>query len=359
MTINNQPIKGLLAFVLVVSLSLAICTSLEPAMLGSWVAFLFMACIPTQIVCGAAWQTERIQRLGRIQRGLTLLAITVLGGCVFATLILALFGGDHSPTPPVIMYTILTVASAFWLVAVWQMWPASTMTTHPVALGISVLVLCYALAYALFASLFDFSFLAGAPVYIESQDPKGMFMAWQAMAFIVTSVAVIMFCVLCDFWPVSTSSLASSSALAFKLIATIYILIVSSIIFYVATSVLKIDYVIYMVRGPVCFLFGAFILLNMLENSLFSGMPALSTRIFRVVACIALALAMQILYQAAASAMVGELASGAPTYDIELWLANAMLGVTFPLIVTYTDFFGFWPLASAQPAEIGSEPEAA
>jgi hypothetical protein len=51
------------------------------------------------------------------------------------------------------------------------------------------------------------------------------------------------------------------------------------------------------------------------------------------------------LYLAAAPLLTGRaLASGAPAYELELWLASAMLAVTFPLIVLATDFLAFWPL---------------
>jgi hypothetical protein len=41
---------------------------------------------------------------------------------------------------------------------------------------------------------------------------------------------------------------------------------------------------------------------------------------------------------------------GPPTYDFEIWLASALLSVTFPLLIFYAEFFQFWPLsASAAP----------
>ena len=40
-----------------------------------------------------------------------------------------------------------------------------------------------------------------------------------------------------------------------------------------------------------------------------------------------------------------ELPSGAPGYEYELWLVNALLSVTFPFLIFYAAYFGFWPLA--------------
>jgi hypothetical protein len=41
--------------------------------------------------------------------------------------------------------------------------------------------------------------------------------------------------------------------------------------------------------------------------------------------------------------VTGRLHSGPPTYDFEIWLASALLAVTFPLLITSAVFFEFWP----------------
>ena len=50
----------------------------------------------------------------------------------------------------------------------------------------------------------------------------------------------------------------------------------------------------------------------------------------------------------------GPLAAGPPAYDLEVWLANALLSVTFPFLIYYAVFFGYWPLVrpprTASPA---------
>ena len=50
------------------------------------------------------------------------------------------------------------------------------------------------------------------------------------------------------------------------------------------------------------------------------------------------------LYAALAPVVTGTLASGPPGYDLEVWLANALLSVTFPFLIYYAVFFGYWPL---------------
>jgi hypothetical protein len=51
------------------------------------------------------------------------------------------------------------------------------------------------------------------------------------------------------------------------------------------------------------------------------------------------------LYRAAAPMITGSLASGPPGYDLEIWLASALLAVTFPFLIFFAEFFKFWPLA--------------
>ena len=50
------------------------------------------------------------------------------------------------------------------------------------------------------------------------------------------------------------------------------------------------------------------------------------------------------LYEMLAPRVTGQLAYGAPTYDLEIWLASALLGVTFPFLIFYAEFFKYWPL---------------
>jgi len=46
--------------------------------------------------------------------------------------------------------------------------------------------------------------------------------------------------------------------------------------------------------------------------------------------------------------ITGTLKPGLPTYDFEIWLASALLSVTFPSLVFYAEFFKLWPLRKAQ-----------
>ncbi len=105
------------------------------------------------------------------------------------------------------------------------------------------------------------------------------------------------------------------------------------------------DVVDYLVRVPVSALFGEFIMLVMMQTAPFQAVrqPLKGLILLPVVAV--LAVITHKLYQVVALALVGPMASGAPTYGLDLWIATAMLAVTFPLFVAYATGFGFWPLA--------------
>jgi hypothetical protein len=49
-------------------------------------------------------------------------------------------------------------------------------------------------------------------------------------------------------------------------------------------------------------------------------------------------------YSALSGRVTGILKPGPPTYDFELWIASALLGVTFPMLIFHAEFFKLWPL---------------
>ena len=53
------------------------------------------------------------------------------------------------------------------------------------------------------------------------------------------------------------------------------------------------------------------------------------------------------LYVSLSPLVIGRLASGPPGYELEIWLANALLSVTFPFLIYHAAFFGYWPLVGA------------
>jgi hypothetical protein len=103
------------------------------------------------------------------------------------------------------------------------------------------------------------------------------------------------------------------------------------------------DVMIFMVNVPIPFIFGSIIVLNMLQNSLTAGLTQPLKGVANAVLVAVIGTALAQLYRLFAPV----LHSGPPTYDLEIWLASALLAVTFPFLIFFAEFFKFWPLAKS------------
>ncbi|MDO8608098.1 MAG: hypothetical protein Q7R40_16300 [Phaeospirillum sp.] len=348
----KQPVLGIITALVAVCLSLAFAAQFNPAIFGSWVAQVIMSAIPMQIVIGLVWQSAypgALGRMGQPVKGLAILAMMLAAAMVMTPVILLLVnGGIGMPTPFAIMFTIVSVCSAFWLVAVFQCWPMAVLSKHPGVIGMGVLVLAYVTTYVVFRLGFDFSAMKGAPFYAAALDPRGAFPAWNALSFIVTTVSVIMGLVLLDFWPTATIA-AAIPALSrqplFGLLNAVLVLAIAAAMWTVGVRVMGMDVVDYMVRVPVSGLFGEFIMLVMMQTAPFQTTRQPVKGMLLLALVTVLAVAMYRAYAAAAIVLMGAMPGGAPGYGLDLWIATAMLSVTFPVFVALGDGFAFWPLS--------------
>jgi hypothetical protein len=85
----------------------------------------------------------------------------------------------------------------------------------------------------------------------------------------------------------------------------------------------------------------------MMQNSLFGTMRQPAKGVMNVAAVIVIGTALSRVYAALAPVVTGRLNAGPPTYDFEIWLASALLAVTFPFLIFYAEFFKFWPLGES------------
>jgi hypothetical protein len=90
----------------------------------------------------------------------------------------------------------------------------------------------------------------------------------------------------------------------------------------------------------------------MMEGAQFVTIPQPARGGVLILVAVVLSLASFALYKFACQKAFG-LPSGPPSYDRELWLASAMLAVTFPMMVAYANFFQFWPFRSAARQDKG------
>lgn len=120
----------------------------------------------------------------------------------------------------------------------------------------------------------------------------------------------------------------------------------SWLIYYLFVTVLNMDQVDFMVRVPVCMIFGTLLVNNMMQDGLFTHLKQPIRGVILFFCCVFAAVVMHKLYVLASTMHAGyELGTGAKGgYAQEIWIASAMLGVTFPIIFVVSGFFDFWPI---------------
>lgn len=347
----RQPLRGAGAFVITVGLSLGFCASFAPATLRTWIALLFTNAVPAMVVLDLGLRLEFPAVLGRLSRparGLLFVGMAALVSTVVSLLMLVLVGGGATPPNPfAVLFAVQTVPVTLALVILFRCWPLTAVTRRKGAIALGTLALAYIVTWVVFRAFFDFGFLKGAPVYLERLDPKGLFAAWPAAAFVVTIAAVLMCFVLFGLWPLSALAArrpAVGREPVFGLIGAVVVLLVTLIVWGIPVGLAGVDPVAYLVRVPVSLIFGVFIVLTLFQGAGFGRLKQPVRGLAMTAAVVVAAAAVQVLYGAAAHLVDPSMQAGPPSYDRELWIATAMLGVTFPVIVVFCGAFGFWPL---------------
>jgi len=174
-----------------------------------------------------------------------------------------------------------------------------------------------------------------------------MFMALNALVFYVTFLSIMFLMLSFDLWPL-TKFPAVMQQPVLGLVWTGVCLALGALVFWIGVSVLRMDVMVFLVTVPIPYIFGTIIVLNMLQNSLMGKLtqPAKGIANAVLVAIIGTVLAQA--YRALSPVVTGALHSGPPTYDMEIWLASALLAVTFPFLIFFAEFFKFWPLTKSE-----------
>ena len=343
-------LTGILATLLVLALA-ALCTFFfEVQFYVDWVATVFMAATPAQVIIGLLWHNEHpagIAKLSQPAKGIALTGLSVACAVFVMALVILLVSGGHGITPMLVQFMIVSVITVLWIVPIWQCWPISIFVKNPVILGIITLLFSYTLAYTIWQVLFDYELLAtiGHPLYFADIAPTGLFDMWIVTSFLVTTVSLIVVHMLFEFWPINKLSLGMPQPIR-GMVATAYLLSLAWFIRYLFVDVLEIEQVDYMVRGPVSLIFGVFLVNNMMQFSLFPKLIQPIRGVTLTICALMMAFAMYELYESASMLHAGSILASGPQggYSRELWIASAMLGVTFPIIFIVSGFFAFWPL---------------
>jgi hypothetical protein len=189
-------------------------------------------------------------------------------------------------------------------------------------------------------------------VYLASA-PHGMFNAVMALVFHVTALAVMFFVLCFDLWPL-TSSPSIMKQPVLGLVWSAITLGGAALAMSVGIGMFGMDPMSFLTGVTAPFIFGTIIMLNMLQNSLFATMTQPVKGLANAIGAAVVGVVLAHLYTALIPIVSGTLASGPPGYDLEVWLANALLSVTFPFLIYYAVFFGYWPLTkpAAAPVEV-------
>jgi len=342
---NSVVLLGVCATTFIVTFTLVYSSLFDYVSYTGWVAFIWMTAVPVQVILGLHMQFSSPKIIANLSQPLRGLAYT------FITLVLMLIGGGflylvpggmEMPGPFLIMATIIVIVIIFWLVAVWQGWPFSIITINPWKQGLLVFIAGYTFGYIFYCLCFDFSFMVSTAVYSTALDPKGYFNAWYVLSFSVTTVAVVMVMSLFDFWP---CTIISTKQPVQGIVVTIFNLTISTILFWTVVFMAEMDPVDFMVRVSVSIIFGVFLVTNMMQFKLFNQLQQPLRGMVLLGITLIIGYFMQLLYRNSIPYLTDNaLQTGSPTYETELWVATALLSITFPLINFVSGYFSFWPL---------------
>jgi hypothetical protein len=343
----KQPLRGVVASVLVIAVSLGFIALFAFPTFATWVAFLTICFIPMQIVTSVTWGCKHpgfAASRRQPAKGILLTLMALVVGAIVAAVHFSTVGGRINPPVPMLaMCIIASVIITFWLAIMWGGWPFHRLIKNPVVAGFALLAACYVINYLLFRLLFNYGFMRGAPVYVPALDPHGLFNAWNALVFYVTATAAMFLSLNFDLWPFTVSP-ALMKQPVLGIVWTITALAVGGLAFYAGVKVMGMDVVAFMVRVPIPFIFGSIIVLNMMEGSLFGKLAQPSKGVLNATASAVIGIVLARIYEALAPVVTGAVKPGPPSYDFEIWLASALLAVTFPFLIFYAEFFRMWPL---------------
>jgi hypothetical protein len=342
----KQPVLGIIASAAIMVVSLGLISLFSFEAFSGWVAYGLMCLIPTQIVIAVLWKGSHPLWAGSRRqplKGLLLIVTNVLVGAGVVLVYHRTVGGGLPPTPMLVQCTIVSVVVMFWFAIMWGGWPFNAAIRDPVPAGMVLIAVSYGINVFLFQLLFNYEFMKDAPVYVASLDPHGFFDAWSALVFYVTSLSAMFLTLHFDLWPLTKFPRVMSQP-ALGMAWTVIVLALGAGMFLMGTRVLEMDVVDFLVRVPIPFIFGTIVVLNMLQNSLFPSLRQPVKGIANAFAALVIGNVLAMVYGRFMGVVTGALSSGPPAYQSEIWLASALLSVTFPFLIFYAEFFEFWPL---------------
>ena len=350
-TPNNYLLVGIMALLLVLAIASTVIITATQTMgtdfFINWVGTFLICGTPFQLMMAIVWRHEYpgfIANVPQPAKGAVLTGLFLLAAAVFTPLLLYTFG-QGVLSPIYIHLVVMSVPTCLFVIIIFGSWPFSQFSSNPLIVGIGTLIFCHTLNYLIFITFFNYNFFSDAPFYATSITPEGLFNGFTALTYAVTAASCLMVFLMFEMWPVVMLCTPDKQPF-FGLVATALILVVAGIVYGIFVGYLGMEPMDYMVRGPVCIIFGAFIVDNMMQFQLFTNLQQPVKGLVKSSVCLVGAFLMFLLYEAVAPLISGmDLLSGPENnYAKEVWIATAMLGVTFPTINVISGAFDFWPI---------------
>ena len=321
-----------------------------------WASYFLVCTVPMTFVVGPFWHGEHprvIARLSQPWRGLAYVALTLVAAAVAALVLLATVGpGITPPTARVAQCAIIAVPFTFWLSIAFGGWPFTHLRSRLVG-GWALLVAAYVVTVIVFRLCFNYDAWKGGPAYVAAVDPQGRFDAWTALVFIVTCLASAFVLIHFELWPLRLRPALMRQPIL-GLIWTAIAMAISAVAMGIGVGVIGMAAPEFLVTVTVPFLFGTIVVLNSLEGSLLGRLAQPVRGVVSVALAAAIGVVLARMYVLLLPHVSGDVPFGAPGFQGEVWLASALLSVTFPFLVFHADFFGMWPFRNPQ-AETADE----
>jgi hypothetical protein len=344
----KQPWLGIAATTVALAIGLLATAPWPFATLTGDFANVMMCTIPFTVVVASFWhghEPRTVAALPQPLKGVAFLGLAAVVAVVVHTVLAATLGGGRGATPFLAFGIIGSVVVTFWLVVVLGGWPF-TLIGNKLLAGGAILVAVYVLT-GLATRLLSFAVFSDQPFY-PGMDPAGPIAAWDGLVGGVTCLATVFGFLHFDLWPLSRRP-AIMRQPVLGLVWTPLIALVGLGAYLLGTRVFGLTPDGFLVAVPVPFMFGTVVLLTMLKGSLTARLAQPLRGAVSAVSAFVVGTALAGLFGLLMPVLTPDVpAAPVPTH---LWLASALLGVTFPLMAMYHDFFGLWPLVRSAKVE--------
>ena len=354
----KQPVAGFVASAVIIAISLAFISLFTFPMFAGWVSYYLVCVVPIQLIIGVVWGGKYpgfAAKLAQPAKGITLTLLALVVALIQAAVFFYAVGGGISPPTPILeQFAIVTVVTTFWMIFMFGCWPFTTFSKNPAVIGFSLLVGVWVIAYALFRVLFNYTFLKGAPFYLDKLDPKGLFAGPVALSFFISVMFGLFLMLNFDLWPLTKSPGIMKQPVQ-GIVMTLVTVAIGGVASYVAVKIMHVDPMVMLAQFSVAFIFGVIVVLIMCQGSLFSTFTQPLKGMLNTLTSAVIGFGLSAFYHSMHPMLSGKLASGPPTYDYEIWLASALLAVTFPFL-SFCGFFDMWPFIRPETKILSPKP---